>query len=435
MTPALKPYIGSRDFFPKDTEFRNWMFDTQRSICLRYGYEEYATPLLEPLGLYLAKSSEELVNEQLYKFEDRSQRPVAIRPEMTPSLARMVVSRLNQLVRPMRWFSIANFMRYERPGRGRLREFFQLNVDVLGSPTPAADAETVMIAMDILFAYGAGKDDFLVRYSDRRLLESYFQGLSAAEIKTISRLLDKKEKLSESDFQKLLEEAELKPPTIDRIYKFVALKIDDLPPLAAAGELDLPATEHLADIGRILNEQGYGDSLRFDPGIVRGLDYYTGFVFEIYDNHPENRRALFGGGRYDRLTGIFGKEDLPAAGFGMGDVTLENFIRDHALLPAHLGQPTGVFLTLFAQELLSENLQLAAELRKNGIQVEVALECTKKFGKQFELAAKKNRRFALVLGESELQQKMVRVKDLATGDQKDVARADLASQLIALANS
>ena len=428
MALSSKPYIGSRDFFPDDMDFRNWMFGVQRNVCERYGYREYASPILEPVGLYQAKTSDEIVNEQLYRFTDRGDRELAIRPEMTPTLARLVASRLKEEPHPIRWYSIANFMRYERPGRGRLREFYQLNADLLGPATPAADAEILFVATDILRSYGAREEDYDLRYSDRRLFNGFFSELPGDRLKALARIMDKREKLSDEDFRKLLADESLEDQR-DSLERFLSLKVGDLPALAAEGRLPADATEHLVALDRLLNETGYAKTSRFDPGIVRGFDYYTAFIFEIFDNHPENRRSIFGGGRYDRLLGLFGKESLPAVGFGMGDVTLENFIRVHDLVPGDLRARSGVFLTLFSPDLLAENTLLARELREAGISVETALSPTKKFGRQLELADKKNKRTALVLGADELAKGVVRVKDLASGEQWDVPRDALAGEL------
>ena len=429
MSVSLKPYIGSRDFFPEDMDFRNWMFQVLRDACVSYGYSEYNAPLLESIELYRMKSSEEIVNEQLYRFIDRGEREVAIRPEMTPTLARMVASRLKETPRPFRWFSIANFMRYERPGRGRLREFYQLNVDYLGSGGPAADAELLMLSMDILRAFGAGPEHFSVHYGHRRLLESYLGDMPEEKKRSVIRLLDKKEKLKPEEFDALLSQEIPDAGEARRIAAYLEITGEDLPGLAEKGELDGEATEELILIRKILDEQGYGEYLRFDPGIMRGFDYYTGFIFEIFDADPENRRSIFGGGRYDKLIGLFAKENVPAVGFGLGDVTLRNFIEAHKLTSSLPEERRGIYLTLFNKDLLAENLKLASELRKAGLETEVALEPTKKLGRQFELADKKRRRLALVMGPEEAKNGVLRIKDLVSGEQSDAERKDVVSVL------
>ena len=426
MAVSTKPSLGTRDFFPEDTSFRNWMFGVQRDVCRRFAYEEYAAPIVEPLELYLAKSSEEIVSEQMYRFKDRGDRDVAIRPELTPSLARMVASRAQSLPRPIRWFNIGNFMRYERPGRGRLREFYQLNVDLLGSEHAAADVEILMLALDVLRGYGAGPEHFEVRFSDRRLLGAAFPGRSPEALRALSRLVDRRDKMKAEEFENLLD-AELRgPEERSELEDLFNWSIDDLAGRSAG--LDSVA-ESLGFIQSQLKTHGYQDSVRFDPGIVRGFDYYTGFVFEIYDRDPENRRALFGGGRYDRLVGLFGKEDMPAVGFGMGDVTLENFIRTHDLVPKDLAQPEGIFLALMSDDLREASMRVGLQLRAAGLSAEFSLEATRKFGRQLELASKKNRRFVVILGESELAAGQVTVKDLVGGKQETLPGDNLIAYL------
>ncbi len=432
MSVSTKPYIGTRDFFPDEMAFRSWMFDIQRKICLLYGYSEYAAPILEPLSLYQAKSSEEIVSEQLYRFIDRGDREVAIRPEMTPTLARMVASRIKELPRPIRWFNIGSFMRYERPGRGRLREFYQLNVDLLGVSSAAADAEILMLASDLLTGYGAAPSDFTIRYSDRRLFGSFLKEIPADQLRGIGRLLDKREKIGSEEFDKQLEILCPDKAARDRVHRYLAITQKDLKPLAEKGELDGECVAQLSMMIEILEAQRGKEFLKFDPGIVRGFDYYTGLIFEINDNHAENKRALFGGGRYDRLLGLFGKEQLPAVGFGMGDVTLEYFIDAHNLRPASLFKKSGVYLSLFAADLTAQTMKLAEELRAAGLQAEMSLEAGGKFGRQFEIAEKKNKRYVLILGQDEIQKNIVKVKDLATGAQTESDRGGIVEYLKAL---
>lgn len=435
MALSTKPYIGTRDFYPDDMDFRNWMFAVQRKVCESFGYREFASPIVEPLDLYRAKSSDEIVGEQMYNFMDRGEREVAIRPELTPSLARMAAARLQQTPQPMRWFNIGNFMRYERPGRGRLREFWQLNVDLLGSAGEAADVEILQMAIEILRCYGATGAHFEMRFSDRRLLESLLGGLPAEQMRTISRLLDKRARIKPEEFEASLQEATQNDTgIIKNVNTLLELKAEDLPALAEEGRLDSLAAASLYHIQGRLDRLGYGDCIHFDPTIVRGFDYYTGLVFEINDRHPENNRALFGGGRYDNLIGLFTKQSVPAIGFGMGDVTLENFIRSHNLGPLDLERRQGIFITLMDPDFSLECQELALELRNQGLLVEIALEASRKIGKQFELADKKGRRFALVLGSDEIENKTVRVKDLASGEQQDCSRAKLIQAMTDMQN-
>ncbi len=429
MAVSTKPYIGSRDFYPDDMRFRTYMFEKQRLICKQFGYLEYQAPILEPLSLYQAKSSEEIVGEQIYRFTDRGDRDVAIRPEMTPTLARMVAGKWKELASPLRWFSIANFMRYERPGRGRLREFYQLNVDLIGVSSAVADAEVMLIGIKLLQSFGATFKDFTLRYSDRRLMDSYFKGLDSDIMREIGRLLDKREKIGEEKFLESLKALCADESCVERVQNFLKIDSDDLERLSGSGDIDPDASRDLIQVRRILDKAGVGECVKFDPAIVRGFDYYTGIIFEINDEHPENRRALFGGGRYDRLLGLFGNEQIPAVGFGMGDVTLENFLDIHELRPANLIEPSGIYISLFSEQMLEATLDLAGELRESGLEVETSLEASGKFKKQLQTAERKGRRYVLILGETELETGIVRVKDLVSGDQTDVKRSELVSFL------
>ncbi|MEQ8350726.1 MAG: histidine--tRNA ligase [Leptospiraceae bacterium] len=421
---GLKPYPGTRDFYPDDMEFRNWMAEKQRQVCELYGYREYGAPVLEYLDLYLRKSSEEIVSEQLYIFTDRGERKVAIRPEMTPTLARMVSSRPQNYLLPLRWFSIANFMRYERPGRGRLREFYQLNVDLLGSESIAAEVEVLALAADVMKSYGAVASDYVLRFSDRRLLDHSFPELNGDQLRALGRILDKKDKLNLEDFRKTVDDLGgqwQKKDLVNRVEEFYELSLDSAK--------DNPILQHLKKIQDRLSEYVSPESFRFDPGIVRGFDYYTGLVFEMNDTHPDNARALFGGGRYDKLLSQFGKESIPAVGFGMGDVTLQDFLEVHKLKP-DLSNRSSLFMTLFSEELTADTEKVAARLRDAGVQVELALDGKRKLGKQFDLAEKKGHSHAGVMGPEELEKGQLRIKNLKTGAQQDLNVDDLDSRLL-----
>ncbi len=422
MSNFFQRYIGVRDFFPEDTLFRNWMFSQQRKICINYGYEEYGGPLLEPLELYRVKSSEEIVNDQLYRFTDRGQREVALRPELTPTLARMVALRSREFSYPLRWFNIGNFMRYERPGRGRLREFFQLNVDLLGPKGWLADSEIIMLAIDILRSYGSKPEHYKVFYSDRRIMEGLLKPWvrDEAHLRAVGRVIDKRSKLKKEQFEALLEETVGGKSAAHQVLDMLALDLGDLKNLAAGEKIESDLVAGLIDMTAYLEEQGYGGRLRFDPSIVRGFDYYTAFIFEIFDSNPQNQRAIFGGGRYDRLMGLFGGRDIPAVGFGMGDVTLENFLRGHDLVATNLGVPQGISILLLSAQFLAQCSRMARSLREAGFTVEMALDPHRRMGKQIETAVKKNRRYVIILGEKESQRASVAVKDLQTGDQKEL---------------
>lgn len=416
-------YTGTRDFYPEEMQIRNWFFEKQKQICISYGYEEYGAPILEYTDLYRSKSSEEIVNEQLYTFFDRGNREVSIRPEMTPTLARMVAAKIQDLPLPVRWFSIANFMRYERPGKGRLREFYQLNVDLLGSDSVHADAEILSLAMDILKSYGASEELFVIRFSDKDLLDLWLEIPDKEKLRKIGRIIDKKEKITQEEFQKELEKL-CSPGEVDSIYEFLEFRLDDVESRLKdkkkenALKIDgiLSRMQKMLELLQTVHET---KNVIFDPSIVRGFDYYTGLIFEIYDTHPENRRAIFGGGRYDNLIGQFAKTPLPAVGFGMGDVTLEAFLRNHNLIP-DFSNRRGFYFAMLDENMYKEYLQIVRKLRDQGIPVELSLMRQKKFGKELEIAEKKGYRYVIIAGEDELQNRVISVKDLETGEQKQI---------------
>jgi len=419
----FQPYPGTRDFYPNEMFLRNWFFEKQREVCRNYGYEEYSAPILEYTDLYRSKSSEEIVNEQLYTFIDRGNREVSIRPEMTPTLARMIANRDQSYVPPLRWFSIANFMRYERPGKGRLREFYQLNVDLIGSNTVYSDVEILSVAMDILKSYGANEDQFIVRFSHRALLDLWLGLTDKEKLRKIGRIIDKKEKITQEEFDKELKSI-CEDKEIKAIYNFFQLRLESYQDLLK--DIEPKSRDQISDIlnqlsqmVKYLSVNHNPKNLIFDPTIVRGFDYYTGLIFEIYDTHPENRRAIFGGGRYDNLIGQFSKESLPAIGFGMGDVTLEAFLKNHRLIP-EISTKQGFYFTLFDENLYSEYLKITHLLRKNHLPIEISLSRPKKLGKEFELAEKKGYQFCLILGEDELKKQVIKVKDLTTGKETEL---------------
>ncbi|MCB1172154.1 MAG: histidine--tRNA ligase [Leptospiraceae bacterium] len=426
MAVSLKPYIGTRDFYPVDMQFRNWMFAIQRQVCEKYAYQNYDTPTLELLDLYRTKTSEEIVNEQVYSFTDRGDRQVAIRPELTPSLARIFAARHQDFALPARLYNIGRFMRYERPGRGRLREFWQLNVDLLGAPGALAEIEICQLAIEILRSYGAKAEHFQLRYSDRRLMESVLAAPDPSVLQQLSRLIDKKDKIKSEEFdQQLADITDGDKNLIKRVYELLNLKIASLAHLNSEGRINDEVCQQLSDFASVMEASGYKSEICFDPSIARGFNYYTGFVFEIIDLDPENRRALFGGGRYDKLIGMLGKQNVAAIGFGMGDVTLENFIRSHKLPVPDPEQRLGIYIALLDQKYAPIALEIARTLRHAGQIVEQGLQPEIKPGKQFQLADRKKRRFVFVLGESEIQQNTISVKDLESGQQIQIGQSEL----------
>jgi len=413
---STQPYKGTRDFYPVDCAIQDWMFGKLRQVVRGYGYQEYDGPMLEPFDLYAAKSGEELVNQQLYWMIDRGERKLAVRPEMTPTLARMVAGKIHELPRPIRWFSIPNLWRYERPQRGRLREHWQLNVDVLGGDPLLADAEVLMLALDAMAAFG-GESKVQVRVNNRRLMDHFFGtvlGLSAEVALATTKALDSRAKIGEEAYAKWLSDLGISSETSGRMERFFQMSLADV-----EREIPCTGTEELSSLFKLLAESGRSAQVVFDPTVLRGMDYYTGTVFEIYDTSPENRRALFGGGRYDNLVGMFGNNKLSGIGFGMGDVGLRNFLETHGLLRMPSVAPE-VFVSLPRRELRSIAEGIARELRGAGLRVITPLEAGG-FGAQLKLATKHGARLAVLLGDSEVERGAVVLKDLSQGSQLEVS--------------
>jgi histidyl-tRNA synthetase len=423
MLPKALP--GFRDFFPEDFALRAHIFEAMRSVALRYGFEEYDGPPLESLDLYTGKSGEEIV-AQLYHFTDRGGREVALRPEMTPTLARMVAERANGLRKPIRWFSIPQLFRYERQQRGRLKEHFQLNADLVGEPGPGGDAEIIALAIDVMRTLGLTAADVRVRVSDRRLLAVLLEeiGIGAARQQLAFEALDKLGRSEYGPRRKALVDAGASEDSIAALESLPEVRAwADLetrfPSAAGAGE---PLRETLA----ALDAMGFADFIDLDLTIVRGLAYYTGTVFELFDAQRA-LRAICGGGRYDNLLKQIGDVDLPALGFGMGDVVLGELLKERGLAPS---APTGA--QLFVASVTPDDrpfvLRLARELRDAGLRVEYALD-NDKMAKQLKLAAARRCRFAIVIGPDERSRHAAVVKDLSAGTQREVSLADLSALL------
>ncbi|CAN5780456.1 histidine--tRNA ligase [soil metagenome] len=426
MQPQALP--GFRDFYPTDLALREHIFRTWRQVAARYGFEEYDGPPLEPLELYTAKSGEEIVG-QLYSFTDRGGREVSLRPEMTPTLARMVAARANGLRKPIRWFSIPQLFRYERQQRGRLREHFQLNCDLIGEPGHLADAEIVALAIDAVRAFGLGPEDVRVRLSDRRLLTALLQNLGVAEtqVPVVWQVFDKLRRTPEEITAAKLSGAGIPGATVERLLGLARSRSwSDLPGLGPGLDAALARGEPLRRTLESLEAMGYGDYLDLDLGIVRGLAYYTGTVFELFDARGE-LRAICGGGRYDNLLQSLGGVDLPALGFGMGDVVLGELLRERGLVPEP-GSSIDVFLAAITPDDLPHVLGLARELRDAGLRVEYAL-APQAVGKQLKLADARSARLAVVVVPDDRARGEVMVKDLRGKAQESVARSAVRERL------
>lgn len=421
MALPTQPYKGARDFYPEDKRIQKFIFAKLRETVELFGYEEYDAPILESLDLYLAKTGEEIVNEQTYTFEDRGGRRVAIRPEMTPTVSRMVAARRQELAYPLRWYSIPNLWRYERPQRGRLREHWQLNVDIFGIEGMAAEQEIIMVADAIFKSFGAKRDMYTIKLNSRKfidyLLRDYL-GLDATQALSISRLIDRMHKIDRAAFITQAEAVCL--PTqreqglVQRLLDVLDIKrLTHLPqPLQAH-----PALTELHQMLELLKASGITNAV-FDVTLMRGFDYYTDLVFEIFDTDADNNRAMMGGGRYDGLVGLFGVEPVPTVGFGFGDVTLANFLESHGLLPK-LPPDVDIYVIIAGDASIAQQalLRPVSLLRIYGVRV--AVDFTgRKLDKQFTTAHKKGIRYALVVGEQELAEDHYTLKNLQTGTEE-----------------
>ena len=397
-------------------------------VCELFGYEPYNAPLLEPLALYAAKSGRELVEQQTYRLTDRGGREVVIRPEMTPSLARMVAAKLNELTFPLRWYSTPNLWRYERPQRGRLREHWQLNVDLIGVEDLEAELEVLELAIALIRAFGATPGQAQVNYNNRKFLNDYLSRairLDKSQAFEACKAIDRRGKAPEEALREAMAQAGISPSQIDRVLALPDLTLKEVEQTYASSSA---GAAELVRLQRQLEARGLADFCRFNPAVVRGLDYYTGTVFEMFDLHPTNRRAIFGGGRYDGLISLFGGRSVPAVGFGWGDVTMTDFLETHKLLP-EFGPRAQVLVTRMDGVDDRRSLELAREIRAAGIPAELWLEKDAKFKKQIKYAAARGIRLAVIMGEDEIRAGTVAIKDLKTGEQIAAARADLINEI------
>lgn len=426
-TPLLsvQPYKGTRDFYPADMRLRNWFFGKIRGVLECAAFDEYNGPMLESLDIYAAKSGVELASEQTYNFTDRGGRQLAMRPEMTPTVARMVAAKVNELSYPLRWFSIPNFYRYERPQRGRLREFWQVNADIFGCDSYEADFDIISTAIKLLRVFGADESMFRVHINNRRFFNDVIAaiaGTDAEGAKAVSKVVDRKGKVSRESYEKDMAALGLDADQLAKIDALYTMSIDEATALCP----DSRGSAELAQLFEALRACGLDKYCVFDFGIIRGLDYYTGTVFEVFDEAPENNRAMFGGGRYDNLVGLFVHNTaVSGVGFGFGDVTLENFLYTHKLVPESLSAySVKVLVTRFPDVAFTEYEALSDSL----VNAQIPCMCylgTKKFGKQIDYAVNTGCTHVVIMGGSELAEGTVKVKNLATREETAIRRDEL----------
>lgn len=421
---AFQSLPGFRDFFPADHAVRHHITSTWRDTALRYAFQEYDGPPLEPLELYVEKSGEEIV-EQLYAFTDKGGREVALRPEMTPTLARMVGERGRSLPKPIRWFSMPQLFRYERTQRGRLREHFQWNVDIVGEADISADVEVLAVALDGLTSLGLGAGDIVARVNDRRLLEALLvrSGVEAGRLGATYAAIDKMSREEEARTrERLRDDAGLAGDVVDRVMSLFQHDLDGLRAEHGSDEAVAPELERLGGYFDALSEMGWGEHVRFDPRIVRGLAYYTGTVFEVFDRKGE-LRAVCGGGRYDDLLAAVSDMEMPAVGFGMGDVVLAELLRDRGLLPESAPGPDYHIVTITESERPTLR-RVARSLRDAGRSVCYTLRQVG-VGKQFKDANSRGAREVIVLGPEEVERGVCVIRSMGTGDEREVPLEEL----------
>ncbi|MEX0917936.1 MAG: histidine--tRNA ligase [Candidatus Paceibacterota bacterium] len=438
-----EPYKGVRDFYPDDMAVQRYMFDVWSQTAESFGYARYDASVLEPAELYKAKGAEneELVNEQTYTFTDRGDRQVTLRPEMTPTVARMIAAKRKELAFPVRWYSIPNLFRYERAQRGRLREHWQLNCDIFGTDERAADVEIIALAYQTFLNFGADPSMFEIRINDAAGMQTTFSDanffdLSAEQSRRLRKLTDQRRKLKVEDFE--VGAADIFGADTHKTNLFI--KSLDCPDpasyLAWISQNAQNPVENPLEYTGYINASEILDGLRtlgitnvvFDPSIVRGFDYYTGVVFEFFDTDPANRRALLGGGRYDNLTELFGGEPIPGIGFGWGDVTLRDFLETHNLLTADITAPT-IMVAPTDPSLNIAGQKIAQEIRASGLSVAVDIS-NRKIGKKITAASDAFVEYVLVLGEDEIASGTYSVKNLTTGEQLSGTLEELCEQLV-----
>ncbi|MDR2580660.1 MAG: histidine--tRNA ligase [Fibromonadaceae bacterium] len=406
-TPQLPK--GTRDFYPTDMRVQNHIFSIWRQAALKFGYEEYEGPTFEHLELYTGKSGDEIV-AQLYNFTDKGGRALALRPEMTPTLARLVIQRGNELKKPFKWFSIPRLFRYERSQKGRLREFFQLNLDIIGTDSISAEADLLVAIATMLFDFGLNEKDFAIGVSSRRLLAAFLESLEVAEPNSIYPILDKRLKMPAEAFEKELLNAGLSEEKAKTLNAFMSCaSIEELKNFDNLSN----AIAELEELFELLKAAGVENCVKLDLSVVRGLAYYTGIVFEVFDK-AKNMRAIAGGGRYDSLTETLGGQRATGVGFGMGDVVLADLLAEKNLL-SQSRSDLQIFIASFNND-MKILFKTATELRKKGISCSHSLNAVK-FSKQLELANAANAKCVIFADGKESKNGTWEYKILATGEQ------------------
>lgn len=419
MKNIINPVKGTRDFYPQDKSVNSWLYQNIREVSESFGYQEFDGPFLESIDLYAAKSGEELVKEQSFVFPDKSGNLIALRPELTPSLARMIAQQQQQLYYPLRWWSFGPFWRYESPQKGRGREFFQWNADLIGVDSPEADAEMAALMAEFFKKIGLSSTQVKVFVNNRRLIEGELLKLDISPDKQgkVFRLIDRKDKLSDKEWGAYALKIGLETKQFDGIKK-----------LLSSEDMWKESTE-LVQFFSAVDALGVNDYVEYSPRIIRGLDYYTGTVFEALAISTDVRRSISGGGRYDNLLADVGGDSLPGVGFAMGDMVVNVILEELGLLPENRSSsPAKVMVTVFDTESQMASYQLGAELRQTGLNI-YSYPTPDKLGKQFRHADRIGAKIAVILGPDEIANQQVAIKDLITREQVTVSRSEAATAI------
>ena len=435
---SKEPLRGMKDYYPSDLRIDNWIIDIIRDVAERYGYEEYETPQLEPIEIFAAKSSEELVNEQSFIVEKKEGERLILIPELTPSLARMVARKSQELKKPIRWFCIPTCFRYERPQRGRLREFKQPNIDILGEESLYADLEIFNIIVDIFTEFGATAEQFQIYYNSRRFMDSvckFILKIDKDKIPLVYKILDKSDKMEEDEFEKYVIDTFRNEVIIQGILKLkdakdvdeLLNKFDNIPHEFYESEEYL----EIIKFEQLLSEVGISNFCTFSSGTVRGLDYYTGIVYEVYDTGTENKRSIFGGGRYDDLLSLYSDEKITGTGFGMGVYTLSLFLETYNLIPedirekdcsdtiyiACINEDVSIYAIKLANLIREEDFPCIVDYRFNNIK------------NQLKKANELGVFITLIIGSKEMAEKKVTIRNMVSEDQKTINIDDVIDEL------
>ncbi len=425
MTLSRKPLSGMRQLMPGEKRIEDYIIEQLSDAGGAYGFEDYEAPVLEPLQLFKAKSGSELAVRQSYNFIDKGGRELIMRPELTPSLARMIAAS-GELIYPVRWMSFPVCYRFERPQRGRVREFMQFNLDILGVEGIEAELEVFLVLRRIMSSLGADADQYAIRYSSRKLASEVLEssGMSEQEMVQAFAIIDKKDKMNSEEWIEWARNSIADDRYAETVIRFASCTdLNSAWLKAAVGSSD--AYSEIMQFSRMLNDAGINEA-QFEACVVRGLDYYTGIVFEVMDTGGSNRRAICGGGRYGNLVGMFGGQKVSGVGFGLGLLTLQLFLETYGLIPGSISaaHPADIFLAVFSEQERAFAVSLAEELRDNGISVEMDIT-GKKLSKQFSTASRKSIRFIAVVGQQEIETGCITLKNLSTGAETECDLKDI----------